>query len=100
MRKKTLTKRKNKRRQEALLIARGAFTRLKNRGVNRRQQDFINAGYPSVLYTGTAWNTLHELCKTTFVDAQGRPSYTWFGNTFYFLSEEDIHVFRTLQYLV
>lgn len=100
MRQKTLVKRKNRRRQEALKEARGAFTRLNNRSARPDYDDFINAGYPMVENQTDAWHTLHDLCKETFVDDQGRRAYTWFGNKFFFLTDEDALVFRAFWYLV
>jgi hypothetical protein len=100
MRRKLLVKRKNRRRQESLIEARAAFTRLNNRSARPQQQDFINAGYPMVENESSAWNTLHELCAEAFVNEKGQSTYTWFGNRFFFLTDEDAKLFKALWYLV
>lgn len=43
-----------------------------------------------------SWRELHKLCQERFRDPKGRVTYLWFGHRFFFLNEEDAHLFRSL----
>ena len=76
------------------------FLRVNNRKKRFTAADVIKANYPMVDYQGTHWKELHVLCKSVFKDGQGLQTYVWFGNLFFFLTEEDAKLFKTLPYLL
>jgi hypothetical protein len=77
------------------------FLRVNNRKSRFTYGDLVNANYPMVEVTNhTRWRELHDLCKSQFIDEKGRRTYVWFGHRFFFLTDNDAHLFRGLQYLL
>jgi hypothetical protein len=76
-----------------------SFARVPNWRKHIMADDVRMAGYPEAKHEHGDWRRLHDLCKATFVNGKGRTTYIWFGSTFFFLTEEDANLFRTLQYL-
>lgn len=77
------------------------FTRVNNRRKRFYSWHLEEAGYPKViLESGLKWREIHDICKSQFIDGQGRYTYTWFGNFFFFTNDEDAHLFRSLILMV
>jgi hypothetical protein len=75
----------------------GIFVRVPNRKKTHSAEDLIKAGYPMVICETSRWESLHALCAIHFRNRSGQSTYTWEGNKFFFLTQEDADLFKTLQ---
>lgn len=103
MSKKTKAASKKRRFNKAVREVRGEFHRAKNQGPYLKSTHLAEAGYPFVdlpRNLNTCWAELHDLCKDNFRTEQGGVTYTWFGSRFFFQTQDDANLFKTLWLLV
>lgn len=65
------------------------FLRLNNRRKRIDASVFKAANYPMAIPDRGQWQEIHKWCREVFKDAKGRQTYSWTGEKFWFLTEQD-----------